>query len=105
MYVLQLSEFLPKILRLFGGGSASSAGSAALTQQQLVALPYQIFECQVCGMQMRPAKGRADKIFGRDSFRCTRCGMCSHIHTNTYMHTQSNQYPIGPPLIKVYIHT
>jgi hypothetical protein len=30
------------------------------------ALPYQVFECESCEMQMRPARGRADKIFGRE---------------------------------------
>jgi hypothetical protein len=29
---------------------------------------------QVCGMEMRPAKGRADIILGRERFRCSRCG-------------------------------
>ena len=30
-----------------------------------------------------------------------------HTYLNTYIHIQplSNQYPIGPPLIKVCIHT
>lgn len=37
-------------------------------------LPFQVFECEVCEMQMRPAKGRASKIFSRDKFRCARCG-------------------------------
>lgn len=37
-------------------------------------LPFQVFECDVCEMQMRPAKGRAAKIFGRERFRCARCG-------------------------------
>lgn len=36
--------------------------------------PFQVFECDVCEMQMRPAKGRAAKIFGRERFRCARCG-------------------------------
>ena len=29
---------------------------------------------QVCGMEMRPARGRAEVIFGRERFRCSRCG-------------------------------
>ena len=37
-------------------------------------LPYQTFECEVCRMEMRPARGRAEAIFGRSRFRCSRCG-------------------------------
>ena len=33
-----------------------------------------IIQNQVCGMEMRPAKGRADIILGRERFRCSRCG-------------------------------
>ena len=35
---------------------------------------FQVFECEVCEMQLRPAKGRAEKILSRDRFRCARCG-------------------------------
>jgi hypothetical protein len=37
-------------------------------------MPFQVFECEVCEMQMRPARGRAAKIFGKERFRCARCG-------------------------------
>jgi hypothetical protein len=37
-------------------------------------MPFQVFECAVCEMQMRPARGRAAKIFGKERFRCARCG-------------------------------
>ena len=30
--------------------------------------------CQSCGMEMRPARGRAQVILGRERFRCSRCG-------------------------------
>ena len=43
-------------------------------KEELEAMPFQVFECEKCQMQMRPAKGRADKIFGRERFRCSRCG-------------------------------
>ena len=45
-------------------------------------LPYQVFECEVCEMQMRPAKGRAEKIFGRERFRCSRCGAKASAYFN-----------------------
>jgi hypothetical protein len=28
----------------------------------------------VCKLQIRPARGRAEAIFGRPRFRCSRCG-------------------------------
>ena len=37
-------------------------------------LPFQTFECEKCQMQMKPAKGRAEVIFGKARFRCSRCG-------------------------------
>jgi hypothetical protein len=37
-------------------------------------MPFQVFECEVCEMQMRPARGRAAKIFGKERFRCAKCG-------------------------------
>jgi DNA-directed RNA polymerase subunit RPC12/RpoP len=37
-------------------------------------VPFQVFECEKCHMQMRPAKGRAEKILSREKFRCARCG-------------------------------
>lgn len=36
--------------------------------------PFQVFQCETCGMEMRPAKGRAEKIFAKPRFRCSRCG-------------------------------
>lgn len=67
----KVSQFLPTLFGIFGNKEKSNELKAA---QKLADLPYQIFECEVCKMQMRPAKGRADKIFGRESFRCARCG-------------------------------
>lgn len=37
-------------------------------------MAFQVFECERCGMQMRPAKGRAEAVFSRPNFRCARCG-------------------------------
>ncbi len=36
--------------------------------------PLQTYECDVCKLQMRPARGRAEVILGRPRFRCSRCG-------------------------------
>lgn len=59
MYVLRLKERDTK-----AKNSSESAPDVA----------FQVFQCDVCEMQMRPAKGRAAKIFGRERFRCARCG-------------------------------
>jgi hypothetical protein len=37
-------------------------------------LPFQTFECEVCKLEMRPARGRSEAIFGRARFSCSRCG-------------------------------
>ena len=37
-------------------------------------MPFQVFECERCGMQLRPARGRAEKIFANERFKCARCG-------------------------------
>ena len=37
-------------------------------------LPFQTFECEVCKLEMRPARGRSEAIFGRPRFSCSRCG-------------------------------
>jgi RNase P subunit RPR2 len=33
-----------------------------------------VFECEVCRMQLRPARGRAQKILSRKNFICSNCG-------------------------------
>mmetsp|Transcript_28223 Transcript_28223/g.38851 ORF Transcript_28223/g.38851 Transcript_28223/m.38851 type:complete len:241 (+) Transcript_28223:3-725(+) len=65
------TQFLPKFLNFIGWNKKSAASAS---NSETPDLPYQIFECEICQMQMRPAKGRADKIFSRERFRCARCG-------------------------------
>jgi len=69
--------WLQKILNVFGKGSLNKKADGTeetAAAAALAALPFQIFECESCGMEMRPAKGRADIILGRERFRCSRCG-------------------------------
>jgi len=56
-----------------GGGGGASSGTVAATEDS-EDNSYQIFECEKCRMEMRPARGRAQFIFGRERFRCSRCG-------------------------------
>lgn len=34
----------------------------------------QLYECEFCGMEMRPARGRALQILSKRGFRCAQCG-------------------------------
>jgi len=65
--------WLQQILKIFGKGTLvkKNDGSAEVEVEEL---PFQIFECEKCKMEMRPARGRAEKIFARKRFRCPRCG-------------------------------
>jgi DNA-directed RNA polymerase subunit RPC12/RpoP len=53
-----------------------------LNDDELKVLPFEVYECEKCQMQMRPAKGRAEKIFGRERFRCSRCGSKASTYFN-----------------------
>lgn len=64
--------WVQKLLSMFGKGSLKREADG--TKSVVVELPFQTFECQVCKMVMRPARGRAEAIFGRERFRCSRCG-------------------------------
>lgn len=44
--------------------------------------PFQVYECDNCGMQMRPAKGRVHKILNKERFRCARCGARASAYFN-----------------------
>jgi len=66
--------WLQKFLKLFGRGTLSKAKGDEGYVTPVEELPFQIFECEKCGMEMRPARGRADAIFARERFRCSRCG-------------------------------
>lgn len=78
-------SWLQKFLFIFGKGElggkkknngaiGSSSSSSSTAVSDVEDTPYQIFECEKCRMELRPAKGRAQFIFGRDRFRCSRCG-------------------------------
>jgi hypothetical protein len=51
-------------------------------EKKLQDVPFQVFECEVCQMQLRPAKGRAEMVFGRRLFRCSRCGSKADAYFN-----------------------
>jgi hypothetical protein len=59
--------WLQKLLSIFGKGSLKDAGTEPVKE-----LPYQIFECESCKMELRPARGRAEAIFGKPRFRCSK---------------------------------
>lgn len=73
----KIEGLFSRILSIFGRKPKDEAPSVSLED-----LPYQVFECEVCQMQMRPAKGRAEKIFGRERFRCSRCGSKASAYFN-----------------------
>ena len=60
--------WLQRFLSIFGKGALKSKE----TTEPVKELPYQIFECESCRMEMRPARGRAEAIFGRPRFRCPK---------------------------------
>lgn len=68
----KIGDFFSRVGSIFGGKGKNNQSTAPI--EKVEELPYQVFECEVCQMQMRPAKGRASKIFGRERFRCSRCG-------------------------------
>lgn len=65
-------SWVQKVLGVFGKGKLAPKEDG--TKPVIADLPFQIFECEVCKMEMRPAKGRAEVIFGKERFRCSRCG-------------------------------
>lgn len=75
----KIGDSFNQFLSIFGKGKDKRLES---TVSKLVELPYQVFECENCQMQMRPAKGRAEKIFGREKFRCSRCGAKASAYFN-----------------------
>ena len=69
--------WVQKVLKIFGRGMLAKNSSGDLNAKPVVLkedLPFQTFECEKCQMQMKPAKGRAEVIFGKARFRCSRCG-------------------------------
>ena len=74
--------WLQKFLSLFGRGTlAKKPGEKGYTPP-VEELPFQTYECEKCKMEMRPARGRADAIFGRERFRCSRCGSKASAYFN-----------------------
>jgi hypothetical protein len=63
-----------QILKIFGKGKLVENKNSKEKTPSIEDLPFQTFECQKCGMELRPARGRAEKIFGRERFRCSKCG-------------------------------
>jgi hypothetical protein len=59
-------------------GSATAAATVDVDAPEkpvsVESLPFQIYECEKCGMELRPARGRAQAVFSRPRFRCARCG-------------------------------
>lgn len=83
--------WLQKIFKIFGMGTLAkknkSDGKVDKSSEEVESVesdetPFQIFECESCGMEMRPAKGRAEIIFGRPRFRCARCGAKASAYFN-----------------------
>jgi hypothetical protein len=64
--------WVQRLFSVFGRGGSSKNDKAI--KPKVEDLPFQTFECEVCKMEMRPARGRAEIIFGKKSFRCSRCG-------------------------------
>ena len=64
--------WLQRFLKIFGMGTlAKNSKNKTVPVEDL---PFQTYECEKCGMQMKPARGRATAIFGKERFRCSRCG-------------------------------
>ena len=69
--------WVQKFLKIFGRGKLAKNATDDPDAKPVVLaedLPFQTFECEKCQMQMKPAKGRAEVIFGKARFRCSRCG-------------------------------
>jgi hypothetical protein len=65
--------WVQKFFKIFGKGTLVKREGEAAAKDE-TDLPFQTFECEKCKMEMRPARGRAEAIFGRARFRCSRCG-------------------------------
>eukprot|EP00600_Ochromonadales_sp_CCMP1393_P008002 CAMPEP_0174971066 /NCGR_PEP_ID=MMETSP0004_2-20121128/9770_1 /TAXON_ID=420556 /ORGANISM="Ochromonas sp., Strain CCMP1393" /LENGTH=225 /DNA_ID=CAMNT_0016220943 /DNA_START=47 /DNA_END=724 /DNA_ORIENTATION=+ len=76
----KITNFWNKVLTAIGWREKSDEPVAVV--EKMEELPYQVFECEVCEMNMRPAKGRAEKIFSRERFRCSRCGARASAYFN-----------------------
>ena len=74
--------WLQKIFKLFGRGTLSKKQGDKGYVAPVEELPFQVFECEKCKMELRPARGRAEAIFGRERFRCSRCGSKASAYFN-----------------------
>ena len=76
-------KWINNLLKMFGvKGNVNEDKNAVKGTKPADDLPFQIFECSKCQMEMRPAKGRAEVIFGRERFRCSRCGAKASAYFN-----------------------
>lgn len=66
----KIGDFFGGIFSRFSGKKNVEAVPAAVKE----ATAYQVYECEKCQMQLRPAKGRAKKVLSNPRFRCSRCG-------------------------------
>jgi len=74
--------WLQKFFKIFGRGTLSKKQGDEGYVKPVEELPFQTFECEKCRMEMRPARGRAEAIFGRERFRCSRCGSKASAYFN-----------------------
>ena len=74
--------WVQKFFKIFGRGTLSKKEGDKGYVTPVEELPFQTFECEKCGMEMRPARGRAEAIFGRERFRCSRCGSKASAYFN-----------------------
>lgn len=52
-----------------GGQSVAESKSAGSSEE-----PLQVLECERCGVQLHPARGRAERVLSNPKFHCSRCG-------------------------------
>eukprot|EP01039_Chlorochromonas_danica_P010378 gene10378-11493_t len=67
----KICDFFGGIFSRFSGKKNVEAVPAAAVKE---ATAFQVFECEKCHMQLRPAKGRGKKVLSNPRFRCSTCG-------------------------------
>lgn len=76
MYVLIL-------IGMFASGVVSKSKKLVKSIQGQTVDPPQLYECEFCKLEMRPARGRETQIFSRRGFRCAQCGAPGSAFFNT----------------------
>jgi len=74
-----------KILKIFGKGTLVTKDKETgkirdITEEDLE--PFEVYECEKCKMELRPARGRGQVILERPRFRCSRCGSKASFYFN-----------------------